>query len=284
MTIRNHRDHVSTHVAALATNTKSAPSAAPAASEVAAVETIPVQQTVLWVNPPPADASIPLVPQGAQIVNPGDYRAQMPRNLELAAMPDVVAELGRFTEYASVFGKTAPPLTYVQQTFDAATQWSAMLVGMATWDEYARSQAGAAWSAVRDITASLSPAFELASKTDNTLARQFPALVRLFEARKVIAARAAATRKANKKAAADGKPQTHGTVGKRATRRAAKAALASAQASASTTAGGGAAAAATSTGTVATVSGVGSTTVEHAAVGAVALTGGPAGSTTDAAS
>jgi hypothetical protein len=278
MTIRKPStvSHVSN--ASHVSHTKSAPSAASAAPEVAAVETTPVEKTVLWVNPPPKGALIPLVPQGAQTVNPGDYRAQMPRNLELAAMPDVVEELGRFTEYATVFGKTAPPLTYVQQTFDAATQWSAMRVSVATWDEYCRSQEGAAWSAVRDIISSLAPAFQLASRTDNTLGRQFPALVRLFDARKVIAARGAATRKANKKAAAEGKLQSHGTVGKRATKKAAKAALASAQAAASSPAGGGAAAATNPT--VTPGSNVGSMTAAHAAV----ATAAPAGATTGAAS
>ncbi len=46
-------------------------------------------------------------------------------------MPDVLAELARFTEYASIFGKTAPPLEYVVQTATAASQWSATCVKLA---------------------------------------------------------------------------------------------------------------------------------------------------------
>ena len=94
---------------------------------MAAVTTTPVQNTVLYVNPPPPDGAIPVPPHGVQNANRVDYRALLPKNLELSTMPDVLGDLARFTEYTSVFGKTAPPLTFVEQTFDAATKWSAMV-------------------------------------------------------------------------------------------------------------------------------------------------------------
>jgi hypothetical protein len=257
-----------------ASKTKSAPSAASAAPEVAAAPTTPVENTVLWVGAPPPDATIPVPPQGFQNANRVDYRALLPKNLELSTMPEVLAELARFTDYAEVFGKTAPPLAYVQQTFDAATKWSANRVSTEVWDVYARSQEGASWSDVRAIIASLSPAFQLASRTDNTLARQFPALVRLFDVRKVIAARAVATRKANKKAIADGKSPTHGVVGKRATKKAAKAALATVEAAAT--------AAPVAAATTSSVNNAASASVAHAATGTPV--GAPAGTTGGATS
>jgi hypothetical protein len=255
-----------------ASKTKSAPSAASAAPEVAAPTTTPLEKTTIYVNPPPANATIPVPPAGSKNANRVDYRAMLPNSLELSTMPDVVAELARFTEYAAVFGKTAPALTFVEQTFDAATQWSANRVRTEAWDLYARSQEGASWSDVRSIIATLSPAFQLAVRSDATLARQFPAMVRLFDAKKVIAARGVATRKANKKAIAEGKPPTHGAVGKKAAKRAAKAALASAGAAAPGTASAVPAA------TVSPVNNAAGATVAHVATVA------PAGATTGATS
>lgn len=235
----------------------------------------------MWISPPPADAVIPIPPPGTQNANRVDYRALLPKKLELSAMPDVVAELQRFTEYASVFGKTAPPLTYVEQTFDAATKWSAMRVSVATWDLYARSQEGAAWSDVRDIIAALSPAFELATRTDATLARQFPALVRLFDVKKVFAARSVSSRKANQKLVAEGKAPIHGKAAKRANKKAAAAALASAEAAAGA---GAETAAPVVTVTPGSGSSVAGTTLARAAVTTAAPTGAPAAATTGAAS
>jgi len=278
-----HKSSTSSHVshASHVSKTKSAPSAASAAPEVAARATTPVEKTVLWINPPPADAVIPVPPPGTQNANGVDYRALLPKKLELSAMPDVVAELRRFTEYGSVFGKTAPPLTYVEQTFDAATKWSAMRVGVATWDLYARSQEGASWSDVRAIIAALSPAFELATRTDATLARQFPALVRLFDVKRVFAARSVSSRKANQKLVAEGKAPIHGKAAKRANKKAAAAALASAEAAA----GAGAVTAAPVV-TVTPGGNVAGTTLAHAAVTTAAPAGAPAaaGVTTGAAS
>jgi hypothetical protein len=62
----------------------------------------------------------------------------------------------------------------------------------------------------------LAPALALASQTDATIVRQFPALARLFDAKKVIAQRGLASRKANEKSVAEGKMPTRGRAGKRA--------------------------------------------------------------------
>ncbi len=137
--------------------------------------------------PPLSEAYTP--PPGFQNANPADYRAALPRNLEMATMPDVLVEIRRFADYAAVFGKTAPGLEYVEQTFTAATEWTQTRIHNEAWDKFSRSQEGAAWSDVRRIMKMLAPALALASQTDATIAREFPALVRLFDAKKVIAQR-----------------------------------------------------------------------------------------------
>ncbi|HEY2514660.1 MAG TPA: hypothetical protein VGI39_27535 [Polyangiaceae bacterium] len=168
------------------------------------------------IKPPPADAKIPTPPEGATNSNGNDYRASLPKNLELAAMPDVLEELGRFIDYVEVFGKTAPPLAYVLQTATAASEWSEMRVTTAAWDAYCRTQEAAAWFDLRTIMAGLSPAMKLAVRIDATIAREYPALVRLFSAKQVIAQRGVTTRKLNAKAKADGLPPVRGRAAKRA--------------------------------------------------------------------
>jgi hypothetical protein len=68
----------------------------------------------------------------------------------------------------------------------------------------------------------LRPIFELAVAGDPTIAVQFPSLAALLGAKQAIAQRSALTRKAK----AEGKPQTHGVVGKKRKKAAEKAAYA----------------------------------------------------------
>ncbi len=197
------------------TKSTSTTEAAPAAATPTAASTAAAPSTttpVIFIKPPP---SIPSVPDGNQNKNGRDYVADLPKKLEMAAMPDVIDELGRFTDYTAVFGKTAPPLEYVIQTATAAGEWTAMRLKTVLWDAYARSQEGAAWTDFRDIMDMLRPALALAVKSDATIARQFPAMVRLFGARSVIAQRGVTTRALNKAAKADGSPPVRGPVAKK---------------------------------------------------------------------
>jgi hypothetical protein len=193
--------------------TSAAPTTAPAAPAAPAA----AAATVFIKSPPPL-TSIPSTPDGNTNTNGQDYAASLPKNLELAAMPDVIEELARFANYAQVFGLTAPPLTYVTQTATAAAAWSAMRAKSAAWDKYARSQEGVAWNDFRGIMESMRPALALAVTTDATIARQYPAMVRLFGAKSVIAQRSAATRAANKAAEAKGEPPKRGKLAKKARR------------------------------------------------------------------
>jgi len=60
----------------------------------------------------------------------------------------------------------------------------------------------------------LKPAWDLAVMADPDLATQYPGLASLLGAKKAIADKAASTRRANKKAIAEGKAPLHGAVGK----------------------------------------------------------------------
>ncbi len=85
-----------------------------------------------------------------------------------------------------------------------------------------------AWQDARGIVEDLKAPFGLASGADPTLATTYPALTRLLGVAKAIAQKGVATRKANAKAKAEGKPPTHGKVGKSRKKQAALAALAAA--------------------------------------------------------
>jgi len=209
------QSNVSTTEAATDTSNQAATPVAPSVSTAGATASA---SSIIFINPPPALSTIPAVPDGSQNTNRHDYVASLPRNLELAAMPDVIAELQRFTDYVTVFGKTAPPLAFVLQTATAAGGWSATRVKSATWDQYARSQEGVAWSDFRTIMDSLRPALALAVTTDGAIARTYPSLVRLFGAKSVIAQRGATTRAANRAAEAAGKPPVRGKLAKKARR------------------------------------------------------------------
>ena len=44
-----------------------------------------------------------------------DYRAVLPRDAELRALPAAVADMAKFTNYTQVLGNTAPPYAQMQQ-------------------------------------------------------------------------------------------------------------------------------------------------------------------------
>ncbi len=174
---------------------------------------------------PPSIAAFPTPPDGYTATDPTATRGVQPKSAQLAVMPEVIKELLRFTDYAEVFGKTAPPLASVLQTFQAAAQWSAMRVKSDTWEAFTRSQEGMSWRDVYAFMERMQPAFELAVQGDSSVGTLYPMIARLFGAQKLIAQKAVATKKANKKLAAEGKLPVKGAVGKRRKKAAANAAL-----------------------------------------------------------
>jgi hypothetical protein len=189
-----------------------------------------ISNEIIFINPPPATAEIPAPPDGFTATDGSEYRGVLPKATQLAVLGGAVQELGRFADYAQVFGRAAPSIDSMVQSFDAANQWSLMRVRTITWEGYCLQQEGLAWIDVRRLMDKIQPLFELAIASDASVGTQFPMLVKLFGAQRVIAQKAAATRKANLKAVAEGKAPVKGQVGKRRQRAAQKAALIAAEA------------------------------------------------------
>ena len=158
---------------------------------------IRVTSTGMGLVKPPPEVAVPRAPSGFVPSNPKDYRGFRPKSSELAVVPDVVLELGQFADYEEVFGRTAPPVENVSRALDAVAQWTALLAETSSWMEYVKSQEGMGWKDTLTLVDRLKAPFELASGHDPTLLSRYPALARLLGASKVIAKRAAATRKRN---------------------------------------------------------------------------------------
>jgi len=201
--------------------------------EVSSTVSAPDNSALILINPPPAAAMIPVVPDGFTATDGSEYRGVLPKATQLAVLSSVVQELGRFSDYAQVFGSTAPPIATISQSFDAANQWSLMRVRTIAWEGYCLQQEGLAWIDIRRLMDRLQPLFELAVSSDASIGEQFPGLRKLFNAQRVIAAKAVATKKANRQAMAEGKAPVKGKVGQRRQRAAQKAALIAAEAAAS---------------------------------------------------
>jgi hypothetical protein len=174
--------------------------------------------------PPPDPAFVP--PPGFVGDNRMDFRGVLPRTAELVALPMAVEDLRKFVDYTQVMGSKAPPWAQVIAAFDVTNQWSSARTRADAWDLFARTQEGVAWTLLRTLIAQVAPTFGVAVASDPAMASSLPGLTTLLGVKSAIAKKAASTKKANAKQTADGEEPTHGKVGKRAARAAARAALA----------------------------------------------------------
>jgi hypothetical protein len=178
--------------------------------------------------PPPI--TLPAVPAAIFTQPSAVLRGHLPRKQELALVPDADEDLGRFADFAEVFGKTVPSRAEVEQTVRVAYRWSILRAQLGAWDAYARAQEVAAWVKARDVLGRLAAAFNLAAKTDRALGFKYPSLGKLFAVRSMIAKRGAAVRTQNAAETEAGLPAFKGAAGKRRMARAARAALAAEEA------------------------------------------------------
>jgi len=188
----------------------------------------------IFIAPPPVIADFPAPPDGFTATGGAEYSGYLPKATQLAVLGGVIQELGRFTDYSAVLGRTAPPIASITQSFDAANQWSLMRVRTIAWEGYCLQQEGLAWIDVRKLMDQIQPLFEVAVSNDPSIGAAYPMMLKFFGAQRVIAAKGVATRKANLKAVAEGKAPTKGKVGKRRERAAQKAALLAAETAAPT--------------------------------------------------
>ncbi len=205
---------------------------APATTAVAVASGAP---PLIFLQPPPADAKIPVAPSGAAQPNASNYRSVIPKTTELAALPAAVENLKRFTNFAQVFALSGLPYAQVLQAFDVGNQWSTMRKATAAWDAFSMMEEGLAWGTIRSLMDRLGPLWDIATAADPSLAATNPALATLFSAKKAIAQKAVSTKKLNKEAIARGEEPTHGVVGKRRQKKAQKALAAAAKAAGLTT-------------------------------------------------
>jgi hypothetical protein len=207
-------------------------SAAPAPTITQATVTGPTPPPIslAYLTPPPASANIPAVPSNFVPESGTTYRAVVPKKAELVALPLAVADLQKFTNYTQVVGSTAPPYEEILQTFNVTNAWSSMRTSSSAWDVYSRDQEGICWGVMRPSMESLKAAFDLAATRDPSLPAKLPGLATLLGVKAAIAVRAASTKRANKKAVAEGKAPIHGQVGKARKRATDKAIVAAATA------------------------------------------------------
>ena len=190
---------------------------------------------IVFVSPPPPGVSIPTIEY--QPAAPGEFRNVLPRASELTALSQAIKDLGAFTSYSQTFGTTAPEYQEVVQAFTVGAQWTSMRKLSLSWDGYCHVQQGLSWRAIRQLMSQLVPIFAIAAAANPKLLTQYPGLASLLGAKKAIARKAVSTKKANKTAKAEGKPETHGVVGKKNQRRLEKAAAAQVAAGATAAAG-----------------------------------------------
>lgn len=191
----------------------------PATTTAPAVSTTPT----VFVSPPPANANIPVPAADYAPATPGEFKNVVPRQSELAAMPQAIIDLNNFSDFAQVFGSTAPSHAEVTECFNLGRDWSTMRQSTSKWDGYCVLQEGYSWQTIRALIARLGPAFQLALMANPALATKYRGLTTLLGAKKTIAQKGASTRRLNKEATAKGEPAIHGVVGKRRLRKAQKA-------------------------------------------------------------
>jgi len=179
----------------------SAAASAPAATATSTGPAAVDPSSVPFMSAPPT-VTVPVPPAGFVPVRAVDLKGFRPMQSELASVPDAVMELRTFPNWALVFGITAEPADQIAQRMEVAAEWTALLAQSNDWFTYVKSQEGMAWKDGIESMESLKLPFQLASAANPSLLKQFPALGRLLGAQKVVAKRAASTKKKNAATAA----------------------------------------------------------------------------------
>ncbi len=151
--------------------------------------------------------------------NPLSLRGVKPRNAELTVLTSAIAELRQYTKYEATFGPTAPNYDQLVAVADIASQWSVMRNRAKEWDAYCAFREQQAWKQLRALMAALRPPFEMYVKFDRSLEMRLPRLSQLLRAMSTIAHKAAASRRANEAARAEGKVPTRGKRAKAAAKK-----------------------------------------------------------------
>jgi len=146
------------------------------------------------VDPPP-DGVIPSPPVGFVEANPKEFQGCRPKAAQVGVSPLVVTELTSSPTYGDDLGPTAPPARMIASAVNLAYRWRLIRNATEAWLAYVRTQDGLAWRDALALVTQLEP-FVLAAVTrDPSVAAAYPGLMRMFDAPKVIARTASATKK-----------------------------------------------------------------------------------------
>ena len=123
-----------------------------------------------------------------------------PTDIQRTVAGDVAVELRAAPEFERDFGRIGVDAAKLADRLDAAATWDRFYTSLAAWAPVARSIRTAAWDAVlRDLKPIAAFLETVGSASD--VGGRYPAAVSFFGIRKEVAARGAATRRANKKKA-----------------------------------------------------------------------------------
>lgn len=147
---------------------------------------------------PPA-VTVPAVPGDFVPGNAADLQGFRAIDVQVAAVPEALAEIRGFADYRTVFGIAAPDPGQLMQRLDVASRWTRLLAESSAWQRYVQAQQGVAWKEALVLLAQLKEPFRLASKANPDLRTEYRALARLLGARTDVAHRAAASRAKNAK-------------------------------------------------------------------------------------
>ncbi len=153
------------------------------------------------VSPPP-DVDIPSPPPGFMAPSWRDFLGYRPTSREIAAATTAIADLGSFDDYVEVVGSAVPMAACIVRALQLGVGWRGMRDSTATWDVYARAQDSMAWKNALTLLDKLKPVFLGAVAKNAALATKYAGLMQMFDAPKVVAELATATKKKNAKARA----------------------------------------------------------------------------------
>ena len=132
-------------------------------------------------------------------------RKLQPRHAQVELAPTVASELRRNgAAYAQQFGDAVPPAEEVADALTLAHGWSAKVRNAERWLLYARYEEQLAWQHAFSLTDVVRVAFRARRARIPTVADHYPALATFFDLLKQAAARANATKRANRDAKTDG--------------------------------------------------------------------------------
>ncbi len=139
--------------------------------------------------------TVPTVPAGCVLPDMDDFRGSHPTKNEIIAAPLALRDLGNFTDYETVLGSLAPAEPGLAGKLSVAISWRSLRNESQAWLAYVNAQDAIAWKVTLEALDELKPIFLIAVAKNPELAGTYPGLSQMFNASKVVAAKALATKK-----------------------------------------------------------------------------------------